>query len=149
MRSPFIWSGTRADMSRWVRRCQLCQTRKPPAAKKRAKMVLHQVGAPFERVAADIAGPFPVTRHGNKYILVVQDYFTKWLEIIAMSDQTTETVATCLIDHVLSKFGGPICLHTDKGTNFTSAVMNHVSTLFGVRRSTTSSWHPRGDGGDP
>ena len=60
-RSPFLWAGMRADLARWVRRCQLCQQRKPPAAKKRAKMVTYQVGAPWERIAADIAGPFPTT----------------------------------------------------------------------------------------
>lgn len=34
MRSPFLWVGMRADMARWVRRCQLCQQQKPPAARK-------------------------------------------------------------------------------------------------------------------
>ena len=38
------------------------------------------IGLPFGRIALDIVGPFPVTALGNKYILVFQDYATKWCE---------------------------------------------------------------------
>ena len=38
-------------------------------------------GLHFERIAIDIAGPFPVTDDGNQYIMVVGDYFTKWVEV--------------------------------------------------------------------
>ena len=41
---------------------------------------LHQVGLSLEQVAMDIFGQLPCTRQGNKYILVVMDYFTKWPE---------------------------------------------------------------------
>lgn len=144
--SPYIWAGMRADLARYVRRCQLCQQRKPPKAKKRAKMVLHQVGAPWERIAADVAGPFPVTKAGNKYILVIQDYFTKWVEVLAMPDQTAETVATLLVDQVLARFGCCRAFHSDQGSNFESQVMKEVSRLFGVKKTRTTSYHPRGDG---
>ena len=40
----------------------------------------YNVGLPFERIAIDIAGPFLVTDDGNLYIVVVGDYFTKWVE---------------------------------------------------------------------
>ena len=145
-RSPFLWSGMRADVSRWVRRCQLCQQRKPPAARKRAKMVTYQVGAPWERIAADVAGPFPLTANGNRYILIVQDYFSKWVEIFPMANQTAETVATLLVDQVFARFGCCREFHSDRGTNFTSLVMREVNRLFGVTKTLTTSHHPRGDG---
>ena len=37
-------------------------------------------GAPFQRIAMDIVGPFPRTDKGSAYILVIGDYFTKWVE---------------------------------------------------------------------
>lgn len=36
----------------------------------------YNTGLRFERVVADIAGPFPVTDDGNHYITIVGDYFT-------------------------------------------------------------------------
>ena len=84
----FIWSHMRTDIVRWVQRCRMCQRKKAPPFKKRAHLVRYQVGAPWERIAADVAGPFPTTSKGHKYILVVQDYFTKWVEIFPMGDQT-------------------------------------------------------------
>ena len=145
-RCPFIWAGMRADTARWVRRCQLCQQRKSPAFRKRARMVTYQVGAPWERIAADIAGPFPPTVKGNKYVLVVQDYFTKWVELAALPDQTAETVATFLVDNIFARFGCCREFHSDQGSNFESRVMKQVCQLFGVVKTHTTPHHPRGDG---
>ena len=51
------------------------------------------VGAPFERIALDILGPLPRTKQGNKYLLVNEDYFSKWLEAIPIRNQESTTVA--------------------------------------------------------
>jgi hypothetical protein len=57
---------------------------------------MHQynVGAPFERVAIDIAGPFPRSDRGNRYLLIIMDYFTKCPEVYPIPDQEASTVAT-------------------------------------------------------
>ena len=145
-RSPFIWVGMRGDVERWVRACQLCQQKKPPSHKKRAKLVSYQSGVPFERIAADVAGPFPATDSGNRFILVVQDYFTKWVEAFPMADQTAETIATILVDNIFARFGCPREFHSDQGTNFESQVMREVHRLFGIQKTRTTAYHPRGDG---
>ena len=40
--------------------------------------------APMDRVAMDISGPLPITPRQNKYVLVVGDYFTKWIEAFSI-----------------------------------------------------------------
>lgn len=60
-------------------------------------MKLYNVGAPMERIALDIMGPLPMTKQGNRYILVIGDYFTKWTEAFAIPDQEAETVAKKLV----------------------------------------------------
>ena len=37
----------------------------------------------FELIETDVAGPFPVSNGGNRYVLVVMDYFSKWPEVCA------------------------------------------------------------------
>ena len=54
---------------------------------KQGKIRQYNVGLPFERIAIDIAGPFPVTDDGNEHIMVVGDYFTKWVEAYAIPNQ--------------------------------------------------------------
>jgi hypothetical protein len=40
------------------------------------------VGEPMERVAMDILGPLPMSKNGNKYVLVISDLFTKPIETL-------------------------------------------------------------------
>merc|ERR1711893_445229 len=145
-RSPFFWPQMVAEAKRWVRKCRRCQQRKAPAHAKRAKLVTYQSGGPWERVAMDVLGPLPTTPEGYKYVLVVMDYFTKWVEIFPMKDQTAETVAAVLVDEVFSRMGCLIELHSDQGSNFKSRVMTEVYRLMGIKKTQTTPYHLRGDG---
>merc|ERR1711893_323270 len=145
-KSPFFWPQMVAEAKRWVRKCRECQQRKAPAHAKRAKLVTYQSGGPWERVAMDVLGPLPATPGGNKFILVVMDYYTKWVEMFAMKDQTAETVAAVLVDEVFSRMGCPYELHSDQGSNFKSKVMTEVYRLMGIKKTQTTPYHPRGDG---
>ena len=56
----------------------------------------------------------------NNYILVITDYFTKWVEVIALQDWTAETTCKALVDRIINYHGPPRDIVTDRGTNFTS-----------------------------
>jgi hypothetical protein len=68
-----------------------CSARKSPSKSFKAPLKIYNFGAPMERVALDIMGPLPVTERGNKYILVLGEYFTKWTETSTIPDQEAET----------------------------------------------------------
>ncbi|GFW13804.1 hypothetical protein TNCV_1670201 [Trichonephila clavipes] len=81
VRERFCWGKVRADVEQWCKSCDACSARKGPKIRSRGKLHRYNVGAPFERIAFDILGPLPRTASGNKYLLVVMDYFTKWPEV--------------------------------------------------------------------
>jgi hypothetical protein len=87
---------------------------------------MHQdnVGAPFERIAINAAGPFPRSDQVNRYLLNAMDYFTKWPEAYAIPNQEASTVAEAprLLSsyHFFWRFGIPRELHSEKGRNFES-----------------------------
>ncbi|UFO01039.1 hypothetical protein LOK48_06560 (plasmid) [Wolbachia endosymbiont of Corcyra cephalonica] len=76
VRHRFYWLNCREDVENWCRKCTTCAAVKGPQTRSRGKLRVYNVGAPWERIAIDVAGPFPETDEGNKYIIVVQDYFT-------------------------------------------------------------------------
>ncbi|GBM64250.1 hypothetical protein AVEN_167275-1 [Araneus ventricosus] len=93
-------------------------------------------------MALDILGPFPVTTKGNRYVLVLMDYFTQWPEVIPIPDQEASTVAEELIRSWIPCYGMPMILHSDEGTNFNSALFTEFWKLLGILK-TRVRWHGR------
>jgi transposase InsO family protein len=103
------------------------------------------VGVPFERIAIDVAGPFPRSDQENGYLLIAMDYFTKWPEAYAIPNQETATVAEALVTN-FCRFGVPRELHSDQGCNFQSRLMQEVLECLGVNKTRTTPLHPQSDG---
>lgn len=76
IRKIFYWPELQADVRLYIAGCEKCSKRKSPQMKKRAPMDIVDSGVPIDRVATDILVELPTTEKGNKYILVVSDYFT-------------------------------------------------------------------------
>ena len=118
VRQRFVWPGMYADVRKFCEGCTLCQRRSRPSPAKRAPMVTETTSRPFERVAIDVT-EMSTSARGNKYALVIMDYFSKYVRIYPMADQRTETVLDCLLGWV-HDFGVPIQLHSDQGSQFES-----------------------------
>ena len=101
---------------------------------------------PLERVAMDILGPLPPTRQGNRYILVIMDYFTKWPEAFALPNQEAEVVARAFVEGFACRYGIPQELHTDQGRNFESRLLKEVCRLLEIRKTRTTPLRPQSDG---
>ena len=59
----------------------------------------------------------PRTQARNRYALVIQDYLTKWSFVFPMPDQKSPRIAKLLTVEVISVFGVPEALLTDRGTS--------------------------------
>ena len=73
---------------------------------------------PFKRIQIDISGPLPLSPRENKYILTIQDIFSKFADAIPLSQIVAATVATALAEQFISRYSCPRIIHTDQGTNF-------------------------------
>ena len=71
-------------------KCQRCSTKRPPKA---PLIPLPVIAEPFRRIAMDIIGPLPRSRSGNRYILVICDYSTRYPEAVPLRNITAETIA--------------------------------------------------------
>ena len=70
------------------------------------------MGYPLDRIGIDVMGPLPLSTQNNKYILVIGDYFTRWMEAYALPSQKAEPVAHKLVLEFISRFGTPLEIHS-------------------------------------
>ena len=87
LKRRFYWCNMHRDVAYWCRICPTCGSRKLPPRRAKAPMRQYNVGFPMERIAIDLSGPYPVSKKGNKYLMVISDYFTKWTEAIPLRSQ--------------------------------------------------------------
>ena len=137
----FYWRGIREDCNNWVNTCDVCARQKRPQRKPHAPLGSMATGAPLDRLATDILGPFPESTRGNKYVLAVTDYFTKWVEIFPIPDQTAPTCAEIILNEVIARFGCPYNIHSDQGRNYESAIFSELCQLLEIRKTRTSPGH--------
>ena len=143
----FFWPGVHADVRRFCQSCDVCQrttskgkTRKVPLAK------MPIIDEPFRRVAVDLVGPLhPPTERGNRYILTLVDFATRYPEAVALKGIETETVAEALVD-IFCRVGVPKEMLTDMGAQFTSTLMSEVSRLISIKQLSTTPYHPMCNG---
>ena len=146
LRQSFYWGQHKRDVEDFCRRCDSCTARKGPPERSHAPLQQFPVGSPMERVGVDVMGPFPRSDKGNRYVLTVMDYFTKWPEAYAVPDQEAETVVDALVEGMFSRFGAPESIHSDQGRNFESRVFAAMCDKLGIHKTRTTPLHPQSDG---
>lgn len=141
----YVWPEIKKNCREWVRSCLACQ---------RAKVTRH-VSSPlgayklprarFMHIHIDLVGPLPVSQ-GFRYCLTAVDRFSRWPEVIPLQDITAETVAKGLLNGWISRFGCPVDIVTDRGSQFESALFKTLSHLVGFQHKRTTAYHPACNG---
>ena len=145
LRRLYWWNGMRTAVRKFCRACLCCASRKGPCRASRPPLTSVPVGGPFHRLGVDLL-QLPLTANGNKYVLVFLDYLTKWVEAFAIPDQSAETIARLLVEHVVCRHGVPHELLSDRGANFLSDIIAETCKVLGMKKINTSGYHPQTDG---
>ncbi|GFX80584.1 retrovirus-related Pol polyprotein from transposon 412 [Trichonephila clavipes] len=99
---------------------------------------------PNEIVTLDLLGPYPVSRvRRNRYVLVITDHFSKWAEIIPLKRASARVIADNFFDNYISRFGAPIKLISDNGSQFISDIFENLSERLGIRHVKTVVYRPQ------
>jgi hypothetical protein len=134
------------DIRDYCQRCDICTARNLSKSQNKAPLGKYLVGEPMERVMMDILGPLPTTENGNKYVLVITDWFTKWTESIPLPNQEARTVADAFVQNFVSRFGVPLQLYTDQGSNFESQLFAELCELLDIEKAHSTSMRPQANG---
>jgi hypothetical protein len=88
----------------------------------------------------------PHSAGGHGYIIVAIDYFTKWVEAIPTFNNTGNTTALFLFNHVIARFGVPQAIVTDHGSHFRNFMMSELTEKLGLRHDNSMPYYPQANG---
>jgi transposase InsO family protein len=146
LRERVWWPRMLTSVIDYVRGCKECQANKGDRMKYLPRPMSVPEG-PWTHIAIDHIGPFPMTNGGNMYILVVVDRFTRYAEAFACTDESAATTATLIIDKIICRYGFPLVLLSDRGSGFTSILMQHILKVLHIKKIKTTAYHPKSNGG--
>lgn len=137
----YYWPGMHRDIENYVRACEVCQTSKVSQQAPAGLMGRRVVDTPWTVVAADIMGPFPASKNKVAYLLVFQDLFTKWVELVPIRKADAKTIIHHFEDLIVCRWGAPEVLLTDNGTEFANKMMKEMALTLDIHHSTTPPYH--------
>ena len=139
------WPGLSSDVVMYVKSCIACQERKGNANKIWAPLKPSEpTDHPWERLAMDVLS-LP-SCHGYSAVLVIVDYFTKWVEAFPLRDKSASSVAKILHSQIFMRYGPPIYLHSDRGREFIASSVHELTRLCSIFQTHTPAYAPRADG---
>jgi hypothetical protein len=142
----FYWRGMIEDITEWIKACSVCAGMKAPFHQKAELHPITEAEQPFDMIGIDFVGPLPKTDDGNRWLLVITDYATRWAEAFATKDSTAITVADILIKKIITRHGAPRKLLSDQGQAFLSKVVTAICDWFKIKKVNTTAYHPQCNG---
>jgi len=142
----YWWPNLRKDLQKWLEACVECQTRNPNGITPVNTMMNIRVDKPWDTIGMDLVGPITTSDQGNRFVLVLTDYFTKWTEAFALAEHSAYTIASVLMKNVITRYGAPKRIITDRGKEFLSEIIKDVMFLLQIQKINTTAYHPQTDG---
>jgi hypothetical protein len=142
----WYWPGMDAEVEVHCKQCSTCLAVNQAYSKRPVPMGKLQTVTHFnERVHVDLLGWLPVTE-GQKFLLVLQDAHSKWVELAPLPDKSSESTVTAIMKHWIGRHG---CMHTivsDQGKEFVNKIMAELCGKLHIGHQTTSAMHPQSNG---
>ena len=139
----YYWPNMRKNVYRYIRKCNICaasKTSKLPQAGLMGKY--RDINFPFQLISADLIGPYPRSVNGNQYVLVVVDWFTKFVLVHPMARATT--IVKFIENQVFLTYGVCQIFSCDNGTQFTSKEFKNLMKKYNVQKVfCNAKYHPQ------
>src|SRR6266498_1533857 len=127
------------DIKGYVQTCDTCQRRGNP----KANNILHLIEpkASFQRIGIDIVRLLTITKKGNRYIVIVMDYFTKWPIAKAIKEVITKTVSKFIYKKIICEHGCLQVLQSNWETHFINRIIQDLSEKFKIKHRLSIPYH--------
>ena len=137
IRAVHYWPKLQADWAKFSKTCKNCPWNGPLICLSATQLQSISSPWPFAVYGMDIIGPFPPASRQRKFLLVVVDYFTKWIEV----EPLTRITATQVQQFVICRFGVTHTIITDNARQFTDKKLeNYIEELTIKHKVTSVEW---------
>lgn len=151
IKSRYFWPSMDKNIRFLCDSCTACQSSKVQRHTKSHTEVIAPESNRFEDLHIDLVGPLPpsvspITNTSFQYLLTMVDRSSRWMEAAPISDLRADTVAFALFNTWISRFGVPLHIHTDRGSQFEAELFSELSQIIGFHRLRTTSYTPQANG---
>lgn len=136
----------RADVANYVRKCRTCAAHKPDQKKPSGLMAEHpKPSQPYEILSSDLMGPLPRSHRGYRYILVIQDYFSKFCSVFPLRTASADALTKKIEEEVFLMFGVLRLFICDNGKQYRSTQFRRMLETYKCKIKYTGFYHPQAD----
>ena len=143
-----VWPGMTKEVEDYCRSCAVCSANKSsndlPAGLLKPLPIPERV---WDSVGIDFVGPFPTSKEGNDYILVLIDRLSKMLKLRACRQSITASgTGKLLLEMMLDVGRLPSSIVSDRDVRFTAAAWGQLWRGLKTELKMSTAYHPQTDG---
>ena len=127
-----------------VTACSQCQLAKPAQNAQMELMATKVPTTPMEKLYIDYVGTMVRIKKGNAQILVVVDWFTKFVWLNPTRDATANST-TKVLQGIFAVFAFPKYIASDQGSAFRAQTFHDFCCSYGIRHVKSSAYYPQGN----
>ncbi|XP_071699829.1 uncharacterized protein [Rutidosis leptorrhynchoides] len=146
MRQGYYWQSIYKDTTEVIKTCDACQRHGTVQHLPKYDLISVSSAWPFCKWAIDMVGPFPRSVGNAKFLVVVIDFFNKWVESMVLAKITGENIKKFVWNDVVCRYGLPNEIVSDNGKQFADNPFRSWCEEINIKQTFTSVAHPQANG---
>lgn len=138
----YTWVKMRRNITMYVKSCTKCQQIKPRNTCKSGKMACKLSKDRGLHISCDLMGPLPLSTNRKRFLFVIIDNFTRFIELYALGTATGTKVVDCLIDYCC-RHGYPKSCTSDNGPQFCGKLWSDVCDKLNINHRRIVPFRPQ------
>jgi hypothetical protein len=146
LQASYLWPSIFKDCIEEVKKCHPCQVFTQKMCSHPSPLHPIITIGPFTKWVVDFLDCNPTSAGGNQHIIVVVDYFTKWVEAMPTVKSDGKTVSFFVFNQIIAWFGIPSDIVIDHGNHFQNEMMEELASKLGFIHGHYSPYYTQENG---
>ena len=142
LRQGYFWLTMHQDSKEMTRNCKVCQSFSDVPTQPPEKLTVVSFPWPFAQWRIDLIGPLPKEWGAVTHAIITIDYFTKWVEVEALSQITEKKTTSFVWKNIICRYGISHDIITDNERQFDNHNFREFCQNLGVELKFCSPAHP-------